>query len=75
MKTARDIIKLWPSRLEMANDLPRATLFTVNSWATRNRIAASHDRDIVKAAKKRGLDVTFEMLADARAKASKKVAA
>lgn len=50
----------------MVSDLPNATIDTVNSWVKRNRIAPEHYADIVAAAKKRRLGVTYEMLVKSR---------
>ncbi len=69
MKTARDILDLWPTRAEVARDIGYPDV-TVRAWGNRNRIASAADVALVNAAKRRGFDLTFEELARSRAGAS-----
>lgn len=63
---AREIIGRWPSQTVLAGDVGRSRN-TIYSWANRNRIPGDLDVDLVAAAKSRGIDLTFEDLARARA--------
>ena len=66
MSDAISIIAKWPSRKDFVSDLPNASKDAVDSWVKRNRIAPEHYADIVAAAKKRRLGVTYEMLVKSR---------
>ena len=64
--TALEIIALWPSRADLAADCG-VDLSAVHAWVKRRRIAAEHDVSLVSAAKRRGIKLSFEDLAHARA--------
>jgi hypothetical protein len=67
--TARDILVLWPNRAELARDLGRLDV-TVRQWWNRNSIPGDADVGLVKAATRRGIQLTFEDLARTRASAA-----
>jgi uncharacterized protein YjcR len=56
---------IWPTVRELADDLG-LPYTTVHSWAARGRIPATHDLDLIEAAKRRGQELTLEQLAQAR---------
>lgn len=64
---AKEIIGRWPSRHILAEDTGREYV-TINSWYMRNRIPGDVDVDLVSAARKRRIKLTYEELARARAK-------
>jgi hypothetical protein len=68
MRTVSDIIELWPRALDLALDLgispPR-----ISDWKNRNSIPAAYWRDLIRAARKRGIsEVTAELLVDFHAR-------
>lgn len=60
------IFDIWPTLKEMASDLGKPYP-TVAAWRARKSIPAKYDAQIIHHAKKRGSDVSFEMLALERA--------
>lgn len=61
MKTYRDILELWPSRQELADDLGEK-LATVHKWHTRNSVPADKWQSLLTAARKRRYPLRPEML-------------
>jgi hypothetical protein len=71
-KSAQDIIELWSSRQNLADDVSarigRAlNIFAVHRWYQRNRIPAEYYPAIMDAASARGLDVSLLDLIGTRA--------
>jgi len=66
MSGAKSIISEFPSPGDLAAEigLPVATVW---KWGQRGRIPAEYDVSIVQAARRLGVNVTFERLAEARA--------
>ncbi len=62
---ALNIIDRWPSRRELADDMSRPTT-AIDMWAFRNAIAGKFDVALVAAAKRRGIYLTYEELAQTR---------
>jgi len=60
-----EIFKIWPSLADMARDLDEKYP-TVASWRRRG-IPARRDPEIVAAARNRGVTITLEHIAKARA--------
>jgi hypothetical protein len=60
------IFRIWPTLKEMAAELGKPYP-TVAAWHQRRSIPAKYDAEIVRAAKKRGQNVSFETLALERA--------
>lgn len=56
---------IWPTVRELADDLG-LPYTTVHSWSVRGRIPSERDFEIIEAAAKRGVTITFEYLALAR---------
>ncbi len=72
MKTAREIMKRWPSAQTLASDIGEPYL-TVRQWGVRDRIPARVWPRLVAAADARGIgDVTLELLADLNARRSER---
>ena len=67
MNQFRDIIGIWPSLREAAAEIG-VDRETVKSWAQRNRIPAEHDVAVVRAASARGVALSYEHLAQLRAR-------
>lgn len=68
MQTFADIIDLWNSSEALAAEVTGAgprkvTGFAVRKWRSRNRIPGEYWAAVVKAAHARGLDVSYEALA------------
>ncbi len=63
----RTIIGRWPSRKVMAADIGK-TAATVNLWVHRGNIPAEFDVELMAAAKKRGVFLSYEELAKMRAR-------
>jgi hypothetical protein len=61
-----NILRIWPTMADLAADLG-IPYQTVAAWKNRGRIPATYDVQIVDAAKARGVPLTFEALAVARA--------
>jgi Bacteriophage CI repressor helix-turn-helix domain len=61
------IFNIWPTVAEMARELDKPYQ-TVASWKSRGSIPGEFDTDIVRCAKVRGVDLTFEQIALERAK-------
>lgn len=59
-----EIFAIWPTIAEMARDMGEPYP-TVSSWVRRG-IPAARDADVIAAAKRRGVDVTFERLHELR---------
>ena len=66
---AQDIIKLWPSRNDLASDLGVQRI-VVHQWHRRGNIPGSMDVRLIEAANRRSIALTYEMLAKARAVAA-----
>lgn len=64
--TAQGIISRWPSRREMAHDAD-VQMVTVHRWFARDSIPGEYDIALLGAARRRGIDLTLEDLARARA--------
>ena len=62
----QNIIQIWPTVRDISEDLG-VPYTTAHSWFTRGRIPAAYDLALVSAAKKRGVSLTLEQLAVARA--------
>lgn len=69
MRTAREILDMWPTRAEVAREIGEAPV-TVRAWGNRNSIPGYVDVALVNAAGRRGFVLTFEMLARSRAEAT-----
>ena len=69
MFTARDILDMWPTRADVARDIGYPYV-TVRAWGNRDSIPGAADVPLVDVAKRRGLFLTFEMLARSRAEAT-----
>ncbi len=65
----RLIISRWPSRKVMAKDIGK-TAATINLWVHRGNIPAEYDVELMAAAKKRGVFLSYEELAMTRARQS-----
>lgn len=63
------IFCIWPTLSALAADLGKPYP-TVAAWKQRGSIPAQYDVDLVRAAKARGHDLTFEDLALARSAAT-----
>ena len=63
---AQEIIKLWPSRNDLARDLGVERI-TVHQWHRRQNIPGTMDVKLIAAANRRSIPLTYEMLAKARA--------
>lgn len=61
MKTVADIIDLWPSQADFASDC-EAKWMTAHQWRLRDRIPPEYWSALVKAAKRRGLNVSERTL-------------
>ena len=59
------ITPIWPTWKDLSDDLG-LPYTTVWSWGVRDSIPAEYDAEIIAAARKRGGDLTLEMLADTR---------
>ena len=59
------IFNIWPTIKDLSRDLG-LEYTTVHSWKQRGSIPARYDLDIVRAAAKRGHELSFEDLAQAR---------
>ena len=68
-KSPREILDLFPTRAELAREIGEADV-TVRQWGRNNSIPGRADVALVSAAKKRGLKLTYEDLARARALAA-----
>lgn len=62
MHTFADLIAVWPSPEDMADDLQRPVT-TVRSWRDRNSIHKKHWPDILGAAERRGFPINELTLA------------
>jgi len=65
---AINIIGRWPSREELAADVGK-NVAAIRMWCHRNSISGKFDVKLVAAAKRRGIYLTYEELAQARAPA------
>lgn len=65
------IFALWPSVAALASDIGEPYP-TVNAWKQRGSIPAKHDIKLVSAAEARGIALSYEKLADARAEAAER---
>lgn len=63
VKTHKEIIDLWPSGQALAADLDEK-YDTVMKWGYRGNIPAEKWQGVVCAAESRGLDVTYQLLAE-----------
>ncbi|MGR3825212.1 MAG: carph-isopro domain-containing protein [Salipiger marinus] len=63
------IAHIWPTMAELASDIGKP-YSTVAAWKQRGRIPAEHDFALIKAAKDRGHELSFEVLARARVEKS-----
>ncbi len=63
----RTIIGRWPLRKVMAKDIGK-TRATINLWVHRDNIPAEYDVELMAAAKKRGVFLSYEELAQMRAR-------
>lgn len=59
-----DIFDIWPSTADLARELGRPYT-TVAAWKIRG-IPANHDGELIEAARRRGVDLSFERLHDLR---------
>ena len=66
MEKLAHISHIWKRPVDLAHDLG-LPFTTVYSWTARGRIPADRDLDIIAAAKARGVNLTLERLAQARA--------
>jgi hypothetical protein len=64
MPALQDIFAIWDPLSEMAVDLD-LPYQTVAKWKQRGRIPSESWGDVIKAAKKRGHEMTFEQIAKA----------
>lgn len=60
-----DIIELWPSSAELARRIGEKPI-VVHRWKARERIPGTYDVKLVEQAKTDGIDLSFQMLAQAR---------
>ena len=73
-KYVRDIISLWPTRRELADEIG-AKVAAVHKWAAANRIPSDWQYKVVQAANRRGFtEVTSEAMLIAHADHDKGVA-
>lgn len=70
ISTPRDLVSLWPSRAEFADDLG-VSVERVHKWAQQGGIRAEFFQSILAAAVRRGLAVTAEDLCRIAATAQK----
>ena len=68
MESFKDIINLWPSPQELADDLGE-NLHAVRKWRERGSIPSDRWLDLVEAAKRRHYRVTLNLLAEIGKKA------
>ncbi|KII11384.1 hypothetical protein [Phaeobacter sp. S60] len=61
----KDIIDLWPSRKELAEDVG-ASLMAVHHWHGRDRIPAEYDAKLLDAACARNIPLHWRRLMDLR---------
>lgn len=61
ISTIRDLVGLWPSRQDFAQDLP-VPVSRVHKWIAANAIPAKHHLSVVESGRRRGLPVTAELL-------------
>lgn len=66
------ILDRWPSRRAIADDMNRA-LVVVHRWFSRLSVPAEYDAPLIRAAKKRGINLTAMELASARDNAADQV--
>ncbi|RWR54901.1 hypothetical protein [Sinirhodobacter hungdaonensis] len=59
------VLKIFPNLSDLAKELS-LPYPTVAAWKQRGRIPASYDLDIIRAAAKRGADLTLSQLAECR---------
>lgn len=64
----KQIVDIWPSVAELARDLS-LPYPTVAAWRQRGNIPARYDLSLVAAARSRGVVLTLDQLAEARAEA------
>ena len=62
MRSFADVIRLWPSAEQLADDL-RIKGVTVRQWRNRNSIPAEHWIRLIEVARARALSVTLDDLA------------
>lgn len=64
--TVRDIIDLWPSRSALADDIhaddDSVTLQAVHKWAQRNSIPSRYHAVLLRAAPRRGVELSADVL-------------
>jgi hypothetical protein len=77
--TPRDIINLWPTRAALAEDISAVIATTVSSgkvhkWAANQSIPAMYHDAVVRAAHRRGYDLSAERLMAAHAFRPKRAA-
>lgn len=60
-----EVFSIWPTVADMARDLDRPYT-TVAAWKARG-IPASHDQEVIEAASRRGVALSFEKMHAARA--------
>ena len=64
----RDIIERWPSRADLADDIGER-YNTVTLWVFKDSIPGKYDVKLMAAARKRGVFLSYEELAQLRAAA------
>jgi len=67
IKTHADIIGLWPNIDDLSKDLGKK-FNTVNSWSGRNQIPSIFWPQLIKAGKKRNIELTPKILMDTQRK-------
>lgn len=59
------ISHIWPKMVDLAEDLGKKYQ-TVAAWKRRGRIPAEYDLPLIEAARRKGCDLTLDVLARAR---------
>lgn len=68
MNSHAEILGLWPSLIDVANDVG-AKVVAVRKWRARNSIPPEYWLPLVEAAQRRGYAVTLDLLARISARA------
>lgn len=71
--TVRELIDLWPSRRELADDIG-TTVERVQKWARFQSIPAKYHLAVLEAAERRGLAVTADLIVRLHAPAGEEAA-
>ena len=68
ISSVRDLVNLWPTRSELAQDLMstcsslKVTTAQVHKWAEKGSIPPKYQHSILVAGRRRGFDITAELI-------------